>query len=133
MSILKLAQKQPVAFIVYAPPRELLAYDPLRVERTIRGLESGIEGGMVALTERPTQIFLENKVLSRGDRRARDENLQALNQGLFKLLILAGAGISQYLREIIWHACMSDTDISLYADEDSLLTRYLHMQQAGRI
>jgi hypothetical protein len=130
-TIVELAKNNPVAFIVYAPPKELLTADPLEVERTVRSLESGIEKDMISFTENPQHVFTLDKHLSSEMRQVREANLCALEQGFFELLILAGSGISEYLRTIVRNACLSQIDISLYANEESLLSRYLHMQQSG--
>ena len=133
MSILELAKKETVAFIVYAPPKELLVRDPIKVERTLRGLESGVDHNMIPFVENPQRIFVDGQNLTTEEKQLRQENLETLDKGFFELLILAGASLSEYVRQIITSACRSDMDISLYADEDSLLTRYLHMQQSGRV
>ena len=79
------------------------------------------------------KLFVDDKNLTTEEKQLRQGNLEALDKGFFELLILAGSSVSEYVRQIITSACMSDIDISLYADEDSLLTRYLHMQQSGRV
>ena len=133
MSIIELAQDTPVAFIVYVPPEELLVADPMKVEKTVRNLESSVQDNMVAFTESPHNIFISDERLSPKERQLREANLQALQQGFFELLVLAGSSISEYIRAIVYFACKSDIDISLYSDEDTLLSQYLAMQQGGRM
>lgn len=53
MSIIHIQPKQPVAYIVYIPDRELIQSDPLKVEKTLRSLEDGVKDTMLPYAENP--------------------------------------------------------------------------------
>ncbi len=134
MGIIKLPQKkEPVALIVYAPSKELLEQDPVKIQRTMRTLEQAVKNEMIPFVENPQQVLVHENHLTAKEREVRREYLEALGNNFVSLLVLAGASISEYVREVIFLACQGDTDISLYADDDSVLARYVHMQQSGKI
>ena len=128
MSIADFTLGDPVAFIVYAPDRALIISDPLKVERTVRTLEHGIENTMIPYVETPTILLKNTASLSANQQAARQENLDALSEGVFELVVLAGSSISEYVREIIRRAAIASIDMSVYAEEGSLLGRYLKLQ-----
>lgn len=75
-------------------------------------------------------LFRDTQSLSDDQKTARQTNLQGITEDAFDLIILAGSGISEYVREIVCRAYSTNVDMSLYVDEDCLLGKYIKLQRS---